>query len=107
MTSKMKKYKKKKKFVPVFPGFYGTIKWIKIRKKVIVVRKTTDRPEAVDSGFAELTGISYHNILNAIKRTSLNPKVPNKKSPYGNGKAAESIIRLINKNIRNYTKYCT
>ena len=79
----------------------------KIRKKVIVVRKTTDRPEAVDSGFAELTGISYHNILNAIKRTSLNPKVPNKKSPYGNGKAAESIIRLINKNIRNYTKYCT
>ncbi len=79
----------------------------KIRKKVIVVRKTTDRPEAVDSGFAELTGISYQNILSAIKRTSLNPKVPNKKSPYGNGKAAESIIRLINKNIRNYTKYCT
>jgi len=31
----MKKYKKKKKFVPVFPGFYGTLKWIKIRKRVL------------------------------------------------------------------------
>ena len=31
----MKKFKKKKKFVPTFLGFYGTLKWIKIRKRVI------------------------------------------------------------------------
>jgi len=32
----MKKYtKKNKKFVPVFQGFYGTLKWIKLRKRVI------------------------------------------------------------------------
>ncbi len=26
---------KKKKFIPTFAGFYGTLKWIKIRKRVI------------------------------------------------------------------------
>jgi UDP-N-acetylglucosamine 2-epimerase (non-hydrolysing) len=65
---------------------------------VIVVRKTTDRPEAVTLGFSELTGLSSSRILNAIKKTSKNPKMPNIKSPYGTGYASEQIIKLIHKN---------
>ena len=71
----------------------------KIRKKVLIIRKTTDRPEAVEQGFAELVGVSNNRILNAIKRNTKHPKIPSKKSPYGEGKASENIIKLIRKHL--------
>ena len=71
----------------------------KLRKKVLVIRKTTDRPEAVEEGFAELVGVSHSRILSAIKRNIKFPKVPSKKSPYGEGKASQTIIKLINKHL--------
>ena len=71
----------------------------KIRKKVVVVRKTTDRPEAVSAGFADLAGVSFSGVLTAIKKTSQNPRALTRKPPYGTGKAAETILRLIRKNL--------
>jgi UDP-N-acetylglucosamine 2-epimerase (non-hydrolysing) len=70
-----------------------------IRKKVVIVRKTTDRPEAISSGFSELAGISYNKILKTLKKTSKNPSVPKKKSPYGDGKSSEIIIQHLRKNL--------
>lgn len=70
-----------------------------IRKKVIIVRKTTDRPETVSAGFSEITGLSYNTILKSIKKNSKNSKIPNKKSPYGNGNSARIIIRQLKKNL--------
>ncbi|MBA4717689.1 MAG: UDP-N-acetylglucosamine 2-epimerase (non-hydrolyzing) [Nitrosopumilus sp.] len=70
-----------------------------IRKKVIIVRKTTDRPEAVSSGFSEIVGTSYNEILKSLKKTSKNPRVPKKKSPYGKGNSAEIIINHLKKNL--------
>jgi UDP-N-acetylglucosamine 2-epimerase (non-hydrolysing) len=70
-----------------------------LRKKVLIIRKTTDRPEAVEEGFAELVGVSHSRILSAIKRNTNLPKVPSKKSPYGQGKASQTIIKLINKHL--------
>jgi len=70
-----------------------------IRKKVIIVRKTTDRPEAVFSGFSEIAGTSYHGILRSIRKTSKNPHIPKKKSPYGDGNSSKIIIQHLRKNL--------
>jgi len=67
----------------------------KIRKKVLVLRKTTDRPEAVMKGFSEMVSLSKNKILKSIKRNSLNPKLPNKSSPYGNGNSGEKILKIL------------
>jgi len=67
----------------------------KIRKKVIVLRKTTDRPEAVNEGFSEITILSKNKILKSIKKNSLNPKLPKKSSPYGNGNSGKKILKIL------------
>ena len=67
----------------------------KIRKKVLVVRKTSDRPEAVEAGFAEVIGTNQKNITFSIKKTAKKPKIKSKKTPYGNGNSSEQIIRKI------------
>lgn len=70
-----------------------------IRKKVVIVRKTTDRPEAVSSGFSEIAGTSYQGILKSIRKTSRNPYVPRKKSPFGEGNSADIICQYLKKNL--------
>lgn len=67
----------------------------KIRKKVLVVRNTTDRPEAVKAGLSEIVGTESATICAAIKKASQNPKFPSKNTPYGNGNAAKQIIKII------------
>jgi len=69
----------------------------KIRKKVLVVRKTTDRPESVSMGLSELVGTDSNKIFSAIKRTAKNPTIKAKVSPYGNGNASAKIIKAIKK----------
>ena len=70
-----------------------------IKKKTIVVRKTTDRPEAISSGYSELVGTSYTKILHSINKTAKNPKISIKKSPYGDGNASKKIIDYLRKNL--------
>jgi len=70
-----------------------------IRKKVLVVRKSTDRPESIESGLSELVGVNYKDIMSAIKRTKNNPKLKNKKTPYGKGDAAKKILKIISNNL--------
>jgi len=69
----------------------------KIRKKVLVIRKTTDRPEAVDAGMSELAGVNPHSIKKSIMKTASNPKIPNKHTPYGNGSTAKKIMQIVNR----------
>ena len=71
----------------------------KIRKKVLVTRKTTDRPEAVDAGMSQVIGIEKKNIIKAIKKTILNPNINSKKNPYGKGDASLKIIKILQKNL--------
>jgi len=73
----------------------------KIRKKVIVVRKTTDRPEAIKAGFSVMAGTSYRTILSVIKQVAKNPRISKKDSPYGTGISSRKIIELICKNLSN------
>jgi UDP-N-acetylglucosamine 2-epimerase (non-hydrolysing) len=67
----------------------------KIRKKVLVTRKTTDRPEAVKIGMAEVVGVNHGQILKAIKKTIKNPKASSTKAPYGRGNASQKIIAVL------------
>jgi len=66
-----------------------------IRKPVLVIRLSTERPEAVEAGFAKLVGVEKHNILAAMEQ-ALNEKsrLP-KTSPYGDGTAAKKIVKIL------------
>ena len=68
-----------------------------IRKKVLVVRKTTDRPESVENQLAEIVGLNEKNITNSIKKTMKNPKLYSKKTPFGKGDASEKILNILKK----------
>ena len=70
-----------------------------IKKKTLVVRKTTDRPEAVSAGMSELVGLSENNIIKSIRRFSKNPEFPRKNSPYGTGNSSGKILKIINDNL--------
>jgi UDP-N-acetylglucosamine 2-epimerase (non-hydrolysing) len=66
-----------------------------IRKPVLVIRLSTERPEAVEAGFAEVVGVEKEKILDAMERTLENRKELPRNSPYGNGDAADKIISII------------
>jgi UDP-N-acetylglucosamine 2-epimerase (non-hydrolysing) len=66
-----------------------------IRKHVLVMRLSTERPEAVEAGFAEVVGTEKEKVLEAVKRTVAAQKELPSKSPYGEGNAAEKIVNII------------
>ena len=64
-------------------------------KPVLVMRDTTERPEALESGTVHLVGTDYDKIVTEVS-TLLNDDVAYKKmsqavNPYGDGKACERI----------------
>ncbi len=71
-------------------------------KPVLVMRDTTERPEAVNAGTAKLVGTHYDEITGGIENLLTNEddyiKMSKAHNPYGDGKAVERIINvLINK----------
>lgn len=66
-----------------------------IRKPVLVIRLSTERPEAVKSGFAKVVGVEKKEIVEAMKRVLEDHKELPRRSPYGNGNAAEKIVKTI------------
>lgn len=68
-----------------------------IRKPVLVLRTSTERPEAVKAGFSKLVGINRSAIIGGIQDIIDNPpKLPNH-SPFGDGKAGKYIIEIVSK----------
>jgi UDP-N-acetylglucosamine 2-epimerase (non-hydrolysing) len=72
-----------------------------IRKPVLVIRLSTERPEAVAAGFAKVVGVEKQRILEAMKMTMKQPKRLPEKSPYGDGNAAENIVEVIKEELAN------
>jgi len=70
-----------------------------IRKKVLVIRKTTDRPESVKSGFATVVDLSKNQIKEAIRKISRNPELKTQKSPYGAGNSSKIIASILRKEL--------
>jgi len=68
-----------------------------IRKPVLVIRLSTERPEAVEAGFAKIVGTGKCSILSAMKSALENKKRLPEKSPFGDGNAAKKIAQIIKK----------
>jgi len=66
----------------------------KIRKKVLVARTRTDRPEAVQAGFSEIIGTGSDSICKSIVNMTKTSWKPKGVSPYGNGRTAEKILKI-------------
>lgn len=68
-------------------------------KPVLVMRDTTERPEAVDAGTVKLVGTNYDALMNGVSLLLDNKPAYEAMSkatnPYGDGKACERIINSI------------
>ena len=65
-----------------------------IRKLVLVLRLSTERPEAVEAGFAKIVGVEKQKISKALISSIENPPKLRKNSPFGDGKAGEKIAKI-------------
>ena len=68
-------------------------------KPVLVMRDTTERPEAVDAGTVKLVGTDYQKIVDNVSRLLDDTEYYNTMSkavnPYGDGKACERIVNKL------------
>ncbi|MEM4176474.1 MAG: UDP-N-acetylglucosamine 2-epimerase (non-hydrolyzing) [Nitrososphaeria archaeon] len=71
----------------------------KIRKPLLVLRTSTERPEAVQAGFAKVVGISPKAVLSELENLLNNRVNLPTSSPFGDGKASERIIDIILSNL--------
>ena len=66
-----------------------------IQKPVLVIRLSTERPEAVAAGFARVVGVEKRKILEGMEKgLSEKGRLP-KASPYGDGTAAKKIVEIL------------
>ena len=71
-----------------------------IRKRVLVTRVSTERPEAVELGFARVVGVEKEGILEAmVEELDNDDCVLPMVSPYGNGDAAEKIVEVLKREL--------
>ena len=68
-------------------------------KPVLVMRDTTERPEALEAGTVKLVGTDYHKILDEVSLLlddhSTYEKMSKAVNPYGDGKACGRIVERI------------
>ena len=69
-------------------------------KPVLVMRDTTERPEALKSGTVHLVGTDYHKIFDEVSTllddAAAYEKMSKAVNPYGDGKACSRIVRALN-----------
>lgn len=68
-------------------------------KPVLVMRNTTERPEALDAGTVKLVGTDYDKIVNEVSELLVNPiayeRMSKAVNPYGDGKACYRIVNYL------------
>ena len=68
-------------------------------KPVLVMRDTTERPEALESGTVHLVGTSYEKIVNEVSLLLDDSKaymaMAKATNPYGDGKASLRIVKIL------------
>ena len=68
-------------------------------KPVLVMRDTTERPEAIDAGTVKLVGTDYNMIVNEVSELLDNKdayeRMSKANNPYGDGKACERIVNIL------------
>lgn len=72
-----------------------------LAKPVLVVRKETERPEAIEAGTVKLAGVHEDSIYEMVKTLLDNKeeylRMGEAVNPYGDGKASERIIEAVKK----------
>lgn len=70
-------------------------------KPVLVMRDTTERPEAVEAGTVKLVGIDaaliQQSVIELLENTELYETMAAAHNPYGDGTACQQIIRALDK----------
>ena len=70
-------------------------------KPVLVMRDTTERPEALEAGTVKLVGTDYDKIVGEVSAVLDDPVYYDRMSkavnPYGDGKACKRIVAFLNK----------
>ena len=82
-------------------------------KPVLVLRDTTERPEAVEAGTVKLVGTAYEDVLQETNRLLDDEEhyrsMAEAANPYGDGKACERIIKsILRKNgysVENFSEF--
>ena len=68
-------------------------------KPVLVLRETTERPEAVEAGTAKLIGTDCDRIFAEAATLLESPQayttMANAVNPFGDGQASERIVRIV------------
>lgn len=68
-------------------------------KPVLVMRDTTERPEAIDAGTVKLVGTDYNKIIDEVSKllddSEYYDKMSKAVNPYGDGLACERIVRAL------------
>ena len=68
-------------------------------KPVLVMRDTTERPEALDAGTVKLVGTDYNKIVTEVSKllddASYYKEMSQAVNPYGDGKGCERIIKAL------------
>lgn len=71
-------------------------------KPVLVMRETTERPEAVEAGTVKLVGTDRQRILMEVRKliddNDEYQKMSRSHNPYGDGRACERILKVLKKN---------
>ena len=69
-------------------------------KPVLVMRNTTERPEALDAGTVKLVGTNHDLIVGEVSRLledqAYYDQMSHAVNPYGDGKACNRIVRVLN-----------
>ena len=67
-------------------------------KPILILRKTTERQEILNTGLAYLTTLEEEDILNKIDIISKITDKVYSRNPFGDGKTSEKILNIINEN---------
>lgn len=74
-------------------------------KPVLVMRDTTERPEAINAGVAALTGTDITSIVTQVSKLIDDPEIykamSQAQNPFGNGEAAAQIVAITLKHFEN------
>ena len=73
-----------------------------LSKPVLVMRDTTERPEALEAGTVKLVGTDYDKIIDEVSRLADDPDYYQSMSravnPYGDGMGCERIVQIFQRN---------
>ena len=70
-----------------------------LSKRVLVLRESSERPEAINAGIATLIPLKYQKITKSISKEWDRKEVKIGTSPYGNGNSASKILNVLEKSL--------